>query len=57
MLIFVAGHAPIFGTQSLYFLDPVFRERAKLPCLRPIASTKARRSLSNARPHPKIPLL
>jgi type IV secretion system protein VirD4 len=31
MLIFVAGHAPIFGTQSLYFRDPVFRERAKLP--------------------------
>ena len=31
MLIFVAGHAPIFGTQSLYFLDPVFAARAKLP--------------------------
>ncbi len=31
MLIFVAGHAPVFGTQSLYFLDPVFSERAKLP--------------------------
>nr|WP_251134142.1 type IV secretory system conjugative DNA transfer family protein [Rhodomicrobium sp. Az07] len=31
MLIFVSGHAPIFGTQSLYFRDPVFRERAKLP--------------------------
>jgi type IV secretion system protein VirD4 len=31
MLIFVAGHAPIFGTQSLYFRDPVFRERARLP--------------------------
>jgi type IV secretion system protein VirD4 len=31
MLIFVAGHAPILGTQSLYFLDPVFSERAKLP--------------------------
>jgi len=31
MLIFVAGHAPIFGAQSLYFRDPVFRERAKLP--------------------------
>jgi type IV secretion system protein VirD4 len=31
MLIFAAGHAPIFGTQSLYFLDPLFRERAKLP--------------------------
>jgi len=31
MLIFVAGHAPVFGTQSLYFLDPVFSKRAKLP--------------------------
>lgn len=31
MLIFVAGHAPILGTQSLYFRDPVFRERASLP--------------------------
>ena len=31
MLVFVAGHAPIYGTQSLYFLDPVFSERAKFP--------------------------
>ena len=31
MLVFVAGHAPILGTQSLYFRDPVFLERAKLP--------------------------
>ena len=31
MLIFIAGHAPVMGTQSLYFLDPVFRARAKLP--------------------------
>ena len=30
MLIFVAGHAPILGTQSLYFRDPIFSERAKL---------------------------
>ena len=30
MLIFVAGHAPILGTQSLYFRDPIFTERAKL---------------------------
>jgi len=28
MLVFVAGHAPIYGTQSLYFRDPVFSERA-----------------------------
>ena len=31
MLVFVAGHAPIFGTQSLYFRDPVFLARANLP--------------------------
>ena len=30
MLIFVAGHAPILGTQSLYFRDPIFMERARL---------------------------
>ena len=30
MLVFVAGHAPILGTQSLYFRDPVFLERAQL---------------------------
>lgn len=30
MLIFVSGHAPIKGTQSLYFRDPVFAERSKL---------------------------
>jgi type IV secretion system protein VirD4 len=31
MLIFAAGHAPIYGTQSLYFRDPVFSARVKLP--------------------------
>jgi type IV secretion system protein VirD4 len=31
MLIFAAGHAPILGTQSLYFRDPVFAARARLP--------------------------
>ncbi len=30
MLIFVAGQYPIYGTQMLYFFDPVFLERAKL---------------------------
>ena len=30
MLIFVAGHAPIRGTQSLYFRDPVFLERSRI---------------------------
>lgn len=30
MLLFQAGAAPILGTQILYFLDPVFSERAKI---------------------------
>ncbi len=30
MLVFVAGHAPIFGTQSLFFLDQTFNDRSKL---------------------------
>lgn len=37
VLVFVAGHAPIKGTQTLYFLDPVFSRRAKVPP--PILST------------------
>ena len=31
MLIFVAGQSPIYGRQILYFLDPVFSDRAKIP--------------------------
>lgn len=30
MLVFVAGHAPIMGTQSLFFRDPTFLSRSKL---------------------------
>lgn len=30
MLIFVAGHAPIYGRQILYFRDPTFQARAKV---------------------------
>lgn len=30
MLVFVAGHAPVFGTQSLFFLNPVFRDRSAM---------------------------
>ena len=29
MVVFVAGERPIFGTQILYFLDPVFARRAR----------------------------
>jgi type IV secretion system protein VirD4 len=31
MLIFAAGHRPIYGKQMLYFLDDVLRARAELP--------------------------
>jgi type IV secretion system protein VirD4 len=31
MLIFVSGHYPIYGTQMLYFFDPVLRSRAEIP--------------------------
>ena len=31
MLIFMAGHAPVLGTQSLYFRDPTFSARANMP--------------------------
>ena len=30
MLIFVAGHAPIYGCQILYFQDPTFSARSKV---------------------------
>jgi type IV secretion system protein VirD4 len=30
VLVFTAGHSPIKGVQSLYFLDPVFRERVRI---------------------------
>ncbi len=31
MLIFTAGQSPIYGRQILYFLDPVFSSRARIP--------------------------
>lgn len=31
VLVFVAGHAPIYGTQSLYFRDSTFTDRAARP--------------------------
>ena len=31
MLIFTAGHAPIYGKQILHFVDPVFLARASMP--------------------------
>jgi type IV secretion system protein VirD4 len=31
MLIFTAGQSPIYGRQFLYFRDPVFSKRSKIP--------------------------
>lgn len=31
MLIFMAGQTPIYGKQILYFMDPTFSQRARLP--------------------------
>ena len=31
MLIFVSGYSPIYGTQMLYFADPILRSRAEIP--------------------------
>jgi type IV secretion system protein VirD4 len=31
MLIFTAGQSPIYGRQILYFFDPVFSRRSKMP--------------------------
>ena len=31
MLIFTAGHAPIYGRQILHFIDPVFLARSSMP--------------------------
>jgi len=31
MLIFMAGQTPIYGKQILYFMDPIFLARAKIP--------------------------
>ena len=30
MVVFLAGERPIFGTQILYFIDPVFSKRATI---------------------------
>lgn len=34
MIIFIAGERPIKGTQILYFIDPVFAERSRVPAPR-----------------------
>jgi type IV secretion system protein VirD4 len=45
MLVFAAGHAPILGTQSLYFRDPIFLERSRIAVPK---STPVRRPTAHA---------
>lgn len=40
MLIFIAGQAPIYGKQILFFKDPIFLDRSKVPA--PIGSSPNR---------------
>lgn len=53
MLIFMAGHAPIYGKQILYFLDPTFSSRARAPApaqsdvLRPAAAPETQTSAAD----------
>jgi type IV secretion system protein VirD4 len=42
MVVFVAGENPIKGTQILYFLDPLFRQRAAVPA--PVSGSTRPRS-------------
>ena len=50
MLIFVAGHAPISARKASTSSMPCSGSARSFPCLRPIASTKARRTLSKCPP-------
>jgi type IV secretion system protein VirD4 len=49
VLVFAAGFAPVQGTQSLYFRDPVFSERARIAAP---ASDRVRGAGSQARRFP-----
>jgi len=47
MVIFIAGERPIKGTQLLYFIDPIFSVRARMPA--PASGTTMRRAAKAAR--------
>ena len=50
MLIFTAGHAPIYGRQILHFIDPVFLARSSMP---PAGKTEnAKKEKTTAAPEP-----
>jgi type IV secretion system protein VirD4 len=56
MLIFTAGQSPIYGRQILYFLDPVFSVRAKMPAPDRSDSLYAPSAKEQAaKPAPEIP--
>jgi type IV secretion system protein VirD4 len=54
LLVFVSGHAPIRGTQSLYFRDGSFLKRAKIP---PAPSGTLRRAVAESAPASPSPIL
>ncbi len=51
MLIFTAGQSPIYGRQILYFLDPVFKVRAKVQA--PTCSDSLTRTLQHTQQPPE----
>ena len=53
MLIFVAGQSPIYGRQILYFLDPTFSERAKIPAPAVTDSIRNKREVPELKPEVK----
>ena len=53
MLVFTAGQPPIYGRQILYFRDPVFSERSKMPA--PAVSDSLYRAPAPAEEQPSAP--
>jgi type IV secretion system protein VirD4 len=51
MLIFTAGQSPIYGRQILYFFDPVFSRRSKMP---PPERSDSLYALEEATPAPVV---
>lgn len=50
MLIFIAGQNPIYGTQILYFKDPVFSARSKVECITQSDKIISTPSVDNPKP-------
>ncbi len=58
MITTVAGFAPVYGEQILYFLDPVFSKRAKIPAKNAIVYSESGKAVvadTNAPANPVAP--